>query len=247
VPRRLPAEAPARRPPYFWWLLANAVAASFAFLSWAVCLHVFGHPEIPRNYRLLQKIGRAPEIKSYTVLTAPNVAALDPRELYGRFFPLDDAERARLNPVLMRNYLTNFERPLMLNYIQGDFRIEQVRVLDDGDVLSPGFAVRARAMVKPDDFTEAAPYPVVIEYLFSTPRVEMAGQLAEGDTLEVRKSPNCAAILHVAHTVEADQTALLLTVVPIATGPYRIDGEKPFDIEIPERIDPGGALPVFGN
>ena len=247
MPRRPPAESPSRRPPYLWWLLANALAASFAFLSWAVCLHVFGHPEIPRNYRLLQKIGRAPEIKRHTVLDAPNVAALDPRDLYGRFFPLDEAARDRLNPVLIRNYLTNFERPLMLNYIQGDYRIEQVRVLGKGDFLSPGFAVRARAMVKPDDFTEAAPYPVVIEYLFPTPRVEMAGRLAEGDMLEVRKSPNCAAILHVAQTVEADQTALLLTVVPIACGPYRIDDGEPFDIEIPERVDPGGALPVFGD
>ena len=235
------------RPPYFWWLLANALALCFAVISWALCLHVFGHPEIPRNYHFLEKIGRAPELKRHTVLDAPNVAALDPRDLYRRFFALDEEARERLNTVLMRNYLTNFERPLMLSYIQGDYHVEQSRILGAEDFLTPGFAVRARAMVKPDDFTEAAPYPVVIEYLFPTPQVEMAGVFNEGDTLEVRKSPNCAAILHIARTLEDDEPALLLTVVPIAYGPYRIDEHTSFDIEVPERLNPGAVFPLFGN
>lgn len=246
MPRPLD-DRPARRPAYFWWLLANALALSFAFLSWALCLHVFGHPEIPRNYRLLVKIGRAPELKRFTVLDAPNVSALDPRDLYSRFFALEDSSRERLNNVLLRNYLANFERPLMLTYIQGDYRIERVRMLDAGDFLTPGFAVRARAQVKPDDFTEAAPYPVVIEYLFSTPQVGMAELFTEGDILEVRKSPNCAAILHVSRILEDDQPALLLTVVPIAYGPYKIDGTRRFTIELPERLNPGAALPLFEN
>jgi hypothetical protein len=244
VPRLSDAPPPSR-PPYFWWLLANALALSFAVISWALCLHVFGHPEIPRNYRFLEKIGRAPVLKRHTVLDAPNVAALDPRDLYNRFFALDEPSRERLNAVLMRNYLTNFERPLMLTYIQGDYRVEQARKLDENDVLTPGFVVRARAMVKPDDFTEAAPYPVAIEYLFPTPAVGMADVFHQGDMLDVRKSPNCAAILHIDRVLENDEPVLLLTVVPIAYGPYRIDESTTFDIEVPERIHPGGALPLF--
>ncbi len=243
---RLSDDPPPSRPPYLWWFLANALALSFAVLSWALCLHVFGHPEIPRNYLILEKIGRAPELKRHTVLDAPNVAALEPRELYNRFFALDEPSRDRLNTVLMRNYLTNFQRPLMLTYIQGDYAIEQIRVLDENDFLTPGFAVRARAMVKPDDFTEAAPYPVVIEYLFPTPETDMAGRFSNGDTLEVRKSPNCAAILHIARTIENDEPALLLTVVPIAYGPYRIDEETTFDIEVPMHLNPGAEFPLFG-
>lgn len=244
MPRPLD-DPPPRRPPYFWWLLANALALCFAVVSWTFCLHVFGNPEIPRNYELLEKIGRAPELKRYTVLDAPNVAALDPRELYRKFFALDGDARERLNSVLIRNYLTNFERQLMLTYIQGDYRVEHTRVLVEGDVLAPGFAVRARAMVKPDDFTEAAPYPVVIEYIFPTPQTAIAAEFNEGDTLEVHKSPNCAAILHIARTIEDDEPALLLTVVPIAYGPYKIDDDIGFDIEVPERLNPGAKLPVF--
>lgn len=243
---RLSDDPPPSRPPYFWWLLANALALCFAIISWALCLHVFGHPEIPRNYQFLEKIGRAPVLKPYTVLDAPNVAALDPRDLYRRFFALDEPDRERLNAVLLRNYLTNFERPLMLTYIQGDYRVEQARPLDESDFMTPGFVVRARAMVKPDDFTEAASYPVVIEYLYPTPQMEMAGVFNAGDMLEIRKSPNCAAILHISRTLEDDEPALRLTVVPIAYGPYRIDENTAFDIEVPERLNPGAGFPLFG-
>jgi len=236
-----------RRPPYFWWLLANILALCFAVLSWAACLHVFGNPEIPRNYQFLERIGRAPELKRHTILDAPNANALAPRELYRKFFGIDDADRGRLNSLLLRNYLTNFERPLMLTYIQGEFRIDDVRPLDDDDFLTPGIAVRARAMVQPDDFTEALPYPVVVEYLFPTPDVSMAGVFNSGDILEVRKSPNCAAVLHVARTLADDEPAVLLTVVPIAYGPYQVEGGPAFDIEPPTRLNPGGRMPKFDD
>lgn len=216
-------------------------------LSWAVCLHVFGNPEIPRNYQLLERIGRAPELKRHTILDAPNATALAPRELYRKFFGLDENDRTRINSLLLRNYLTNFERPLMLTYIQGDFRIDEVRTLDADDFLTPGFAVRARAMVQPDDFTEAMPYPVVVEYLFPTPDIAMASAFGSGDILEVNKSPNCAAVLHVARTLVDDEPAVLLTVVPIAYGPYQIEDGPTFEIEPPARLNPGGRLPKFAD
>jgi len=242
---RLKDDPPPGRPPYFWWFLANALALAFAVLSWALCLHVFGHPEIPRNYRFMEKLGRAPELKRHTVLTAPNVPALSPRDLYGRFFSLDAPSRDRLNAVLMRNYLTNFQRSLMLTYVQGEFRVEETRVLDEADFINPGFVVRARAMVKPDDFTEAAPYPVIIDYIFPTPHVDMTSAFNPGDILEVRKNPNCAAIIHIDLGLDDDEPVLILAVVPIAYGPYQPDEYTQFDIEVPKRANPGGRFPLF--
>ena len=73
-----------------------------------------------------------------------------------------------MNSQLVRNYLTNFDRPLALTYIEGDYQVEQVRELDPTDFLDPGIVIRAKAMVKPDDFTKPTPYPVLIEYVFPT-------------------------------------------------------------------------------
>ena len=47
-----------KRPPIFWWILANLLAGAFAVASWTVCLYVFNFPERARNYELLRKLER---------------------------------------------------------------------------------------------------------------------------------------------------------------------------------------------
>lgn len=244
--RKKPTEdlAP-RRPAYFWWFLANALALCFAIVSWVVCLNIFGNPENPRNYGILKKLGRLPELRRYTVLDVPNGNALAPSELYGKYFGLDDNKRNRLNKLLMRNYMRNFNKNLLLTYVEGDFQVADVRKLVPGDFLQPGFAIRARAMVKQDDFTEAAGFPVVIEYVFPTADKTAADTFSVGDTLEVNKNPNCAAVVHVAKVVVDDEPALLLTVIPIAYGPYRVGSANSFSIEPPEELNPAAGLPVW--
>ena len=245
MPRAIEEPAP-RRPAYFWWLLANALALCFAVVSWTVCLHVFGNPEIPRNYEILRKIGRLPEIERHTVLDVPNGNLLDPRGLYSRFFPLEGKPLERLNTRLLRNYLTNFEQPLALTYIEGEYEVERVRQLGPRDFIAHGFVIRARAMVKPDDFTKAAPYPVVIDHVFPTRQKAAANQFRPGDILGIEKSPNCAAILHIGHIESADGEPLLcLTVLPIAYGTYRAGDEARFEVEPPELVNPGAKFPMF--
>jgi hypothetical protein len=243
VPRTIEEPAP-RRPPYFWWLLANALALCFAVVSWMVCLHVFGNPEIPRNYEILRKLGRLPELKRYTVLDVPNGTLLDAKGLYSKFFPLTGDRLSRVNSQLMRNYLTNFESPLMLTYIEGDYQVEKIRALGPSDFINTGFAIRARALVKPDDFTKPAPFPVLIEYIFPT-KENAAKAFRPDDILTIKKSPNCAAIVHAARVQEGDEQLVCLTVIPIAYGPYRIGDDITFGIDPPEQVRPGAAFPVF--
>ncbi len=244
MPRVLDAPPP-RRPAYFWWLLANALALCFAVASWTVCLHVFGNPEIPRNHEILRKIGRLPELKRHTVLDVPNGNLLDPKGLYSRFFPLTGEQLARFNSRLMRNYLTNFERPLALTYIEGDYQVEKVSELGSTDFITRGFAIRARALVKPDDFTKPAPYPVVIDYVFPTAETAAAGDFRPGDILSVRKSPNCAAIIHIERVLDGDDPLVCLTVIPIAYGPYRVGEDITFGIEPPAEVNPAVRFPLF--
>ncbi len=244
MPRKI-EEPPPSRPAYYWWLLANALALCFAVISWAVCLHVFGNPEIPRNYRILGKLGRLPEMKRYTVLDVPDGNALAPRELYRKFYGLKAEDLERANALLMRNYLTNFDRPLMLTYIEGDYQVERTRILGESDFLSPGFAIRAQALVNPDDFTKAAPYPVLIEYVFPTGQTAAASSFQTGDVLEVKKSPNCAVVVHVTKVQFEDEPTLCLTVIPIAYGDYQIGDSGTFGIEPPAALKPAAGFPIF--
>lgn len=242
---RIIEEPPPRRPAYFWWLLANLLALCFAVISWMLCLHVFGNPEVPRNYEILRKLGRLPELKRYTVLDVPNGSLLDPKGQYAKFAGLGDEPLQRLNSRLMRNYLTNFDKPLALTYIEGEYRIEQTRPLGPDDFIGQGFVVRARALVRPDKFTQPVPFPVLIDYVFPTSDPAAARSLRPGDVLEVRKSPNCAAILHIDRVAEQDDTLVCLTVVPIAYGPYSVGGEATFAIEPPVEVRPGASFPLF--
>ena len=244
---RIVEEPPPSRPAYFWWLLANALALCFAIVSWAVCLHVFGHPEIPRNYEILGKLGRSPVLKRYTVLDVPNGNALAPKELYKRYFGYTEEQRVRANSLLMRNYLTNFDRPLLLNYVEGDYQVGEIRKLGEKDFFDPGVVIRAQALVKPDDFTKPMPYPVFIEYVFPTLQAEVAGSFKSGDILEVKKSPNCAAVVHISKIIHEDEPALLLTVIPIAYGSYQIGDAGSFPIEPPVKLRPAAGFPVFKN
>lgn len=244
MPRK-PPEEPKRRPPYFWWLLANGLALSFAVLSWAFCLYVFGNPEIPRNYEILRKLKRIPEMKRYTVLDVPNGDVIDPRAQFSKFVRMSDENLEKLNKRLMRNYIHNFEQPLLLNYIEGEYQVEKLRRLQPGDLISAGFAVRARALVKPDDSSKPAPYPVAIEYIYPTKQAEAMDFYRAGDLLSISKSPNCAAVLHVAKMQLDGEPVVYLTVVPIAYGSYRVGAKNAaFHIEPPEGIHPGADFPV---
>jgi hypothetical protein len=245
VPRVIQEPAP-RRPAYFWWLLANALALSFAVLSWSVCLHVFGNPEVPRNYGILRKIGRLPEIERYSALDAPDGNLLDPRGLYSRFYPLGGERLEQLNARMMRNYLTNFQQPLALTYIEGDFEVLKARELVAGDFIGDGFVVRARAMVKPDDFTKPAPFPLLIDHIFPTLESDAVREFRPGDILSIRKSPNCAAIIRIGRANDEDGDSLLcLTVAPIAYGPYRVGDHATFGIEPPRHVNPGASFPLI--
>jgi len=234
-----------RRPAYFWWLLANILAACFALISWALCLHIFGNPEIPRNYEILKKLGRLPELKRYTVLDVPNGNALNPTELYGKFFGISEEKREKLNSLLLRNYMRNFEKNLLLTYIEGEFQVVDLRELEVGDFIYPGFVIRAQAMVRPDDFSEAIGFPVVIEYLFPSENADAVDRFSIGDVLEVSKNPNCAAVINVSKAIVEDEPALQLTVVPIAYGSYRVGSEQSFAIEPPAVLNPAASLPIW--
>jgi len=244
VPRTV-EEPPPSKPAYFWWGLANAIALCLAIVSWVVCLHVFRHPENPRNYEILRKLHRLPEIKHRELLSAPAAEALGPKDLYRKFFGLDERRTKKLNDALLRNYLTNFDRPLLLNYVEGSYRVEAVRPLEEKDFLQPGFVVRARAMVKPDEYTPPAPYPVVIEYVFPTAHQAAFSWFKPGDLLTVSKTPNCAAVLHVAKIVGGEEPMLCVTAVPIVYGAYQVGGNRSFEIGVPEKLQPGDKFPLF--
>lgn len=242
---RIVAELPPSRPSYFWWLLINVLALCFAVISWFFCLHLFGNPELPRNYRILAKIGRIPVLKRFTVSEVPHGSLLPPKELYQKFFNNSESRLVHLNALLLRNYLTNFDESSLVTYVEGDFQIMKVRPLKKGEFMDSGIAVQAQAMVKPDDFTKPVLYPVWIEYIFPTEQEEMARLFKVGEILSVQKSPHCAVVLHVAKYPPQEESGLLFSVVPIAYGSYAVGEAGSFELDPPNLLHLARAFPIF--
>jgi hypothetical protein len=232
------------RPAYFWWLLANALAICFAVISWAVCLDVFGNPEVPRNYEVLRKLKRLPVLKRYSLTDVPNGNSLTPKELYQKYFGYSTAEASSVNSLLMRNYLSNFDRPLLLAYVEGDYQVTDVRKLNATDFFYPGVVIRAQALVKPDDFTKPLPYPIFIEYLVPTSHAENISAIKIDSVVSLKKSPHCAAVIHTSKVLNQGDMALLLTVTPIVYGTSQL-GDAVFELEPPAQLRPAAKFPAF--
>jgi len=234
-----------RSPAFYWWTLANVLSLCLAVLSWLLCLHVFRHPEIPRNYEILRKLHRTQPPAPLAELEAPPGEAADPRAFYRRYAALSPDDLKLFNAAVMRNYLSNLKEKKLIQYAEGNYRVEEVRKLGPGDLFQPGFAVRAHAMVAPDEFTQPAPWPVVIEYLFPTSDAKAAGWIVPGDMLSISKFPNCAMLLHVARIEGGDTPVMCLTVVPIAFGNFQVGKDRTFTLQAPAELNPAGPLPVF--
>ncbi len=236
-----------RRGHYYWWLLANTVAACLAVLSWLLTLHVFGHPEIPQFYDLISKLGRAEPPVGFTLQEAPPGEAADPQKLYTRYAELPEDKTATLNRALMRNYLTGLKQPDLIQYVEGTLEVVETRDLGPDDLFSEGFAVRGRAMVRPDEFTQPVPYPVVIDYLFPTANTAARKWFVPGDQLKISKIPNCAMLLHVGRAIDGDTPLVVLSVVPLVMTEYQVGEDRRFSLKTPETLDPGARLPAFGT
>lgn len=234
-----------RKRHYYAWLLANTVAACVAVLSWLLTLHVVNHPEIPKYYALISKLGLAKEPVGFTLQQAPPGDAADPTKLYRRYAALDAPTTHRLNRALIRNYITGLGEGELIQYIEGSLKVLHVRKLRDDDLFTEGFAVRARAMIRPDEFSEPAPYPVLIDYLFPTPDTGARNWFKEGDLLEVKKIPNCAMVLHVDRDQDGDTPTVILTVVPIVMGEYQVGENLRFHLRKPEALNPSAPFPIF--
>lgn len=240
-----------KRPPLFWWLLANILAIAFAISAWIVCLNLFRDPTHPTSYKLMMKVGRIDPLESFTRektkdgVRVPNPQkVLNAQELEIQFQSYSNSDLEAINQELKRAYLTNFKKPKFLTYVTGEFRIIGVKSLTESDFLRSGVIVKAQALVRPDAVADPIPYPVFIECLFPSENASPES-FQVGNTLMLEKQRDCAAILNVGTTEFEDRSALFLTLVPLAAGNYQPEGGASFKISPPEMANLEGSLPAF--
>ena len=234
-----------RRPPWFWWLLILILSSCFAVLSWSLCISIFHHPEIPKNYEILRYFDRLPEPKAYTSQTAPEHPAGTATALRKSYLDFTEEDLSVVNTSLLQSYLTNFREATFCSYLKGHYKVTSSRKLTKDDIISDGFAVQFRAYIQPDEYTELSPYPVIVEIIFPTPYADSYKGFHKGDMLELEITPHFASLLHVGKvTMPEDDTIIVLTAVSLASK-LRPPHEGPFDLVPPKELKLNATLPLF--
>lgn len=233
------------RPPWFWWFLGLILASCFSILCWSLCIAIFNNPEVPRNYEILRKLGRLPEHKAYTSQTAPKHPTASAPTLRKSYLEFNEQQLATVNRSLLHSYLTNFRERNFCAYLEGDYQVINTRKLTHDDIISKGFAVQLRAFIQPDEYSDPAPYPVIVEIIFPTPYADSHKGFHKDDMIELGIYPQFASVLFVSKLQqENDDTFVVVTAVSLASK-IRPPHEGPFDLVPPEKINLGAALPLF--
>src|SRR6266576_4296223 len=99
-----------RRINYFAWTVVILLLTGGAFAAWFSGIYIFGQPERPESYRILQKLHKLDAPKRFELTAAPAGEFLTAKQLYDRYVALSPTELATVNAALVRNYIRNFQQ-----------------------------------------------------------------------------------------------------------------------------------------
>src|SRR5438128_8313246 len=92
-----PYARPRRRINYFAWTVAILLLTGGAFAAWLLSFYIFGQPERPESYRVLQKLHKVEAPKRFELTVAPAGEFLSAKQLYDRYASMGTAELAKTN------------------------------------------------------------------------------------------------------------------------------------------------------
>jgi hypothetical protein len=230
--------APKKRDNLFLWTVLILLLIGVAFACWLGSFYVFGHPEQPKAYRLLQKIKPLPPPIRFEVTAAPPGEFLSAQRLFERFSKYTRLELERENASLLRDYLKNYkETKKLVPYVTGRFNIVETRELGPQDFFDSGVVSLAQSVDYPQ---------TLIEHLYTAPAENVPAlrdMLQRGLDMNVKRSDDCAAVLHAARLPDGK---MKFTVLSVLYGTYGVkQGTGMFSLEPPRDIHIEAGLPFI--
>src|SRR5437868_15346956 len=233
-----PYGRPRRRINYFAWTLAILLLTAFAFAAWLGSFYVFWQPERPDSYRLLKKLHRIDLPRRFELTAAPAGEFLNPKQLHDRYAALGSAELVKLNSLLARNYIRNFQQVHgLVPYVVGRFRIIDVRRLGPADVFTSGMVALAAAIDNGE---------LLMEHVYPADERDlplMRQTLIPGLEIKLERAHDISAVIHTDRTVDG---RVLITVMPLLYGTYTVTrGPGTFTLEPPLDLNLAAGWPLF--
>src|SRR6266545_2806143 len=227
-----------RRTNYFAWTVAILLLTGFALAAWLGSFYIFNQPERPDSYRILQRLHKIEAPKRFELTAAPAGEFLNSRQLYERYSEIGNAELARTNAELARNYIRNYQQVRgLVPYVVGRYKIVAVRELGPGDVFTSGMVALTNAVDNGELLMEHL-YPANPEAL-----PLMKQTLNVGLEIKLERSHDISSVLHAERLADG---RMMITAVPLLYGSYTVTrGLGTFRLEPPLSLNLVGGWPLF--
>ena len=221
----------------FLWTVVILLLVGLAFACWLGSYYVFGHPEKPDSYRILQKLHKLEPPKRYEVTQAPAGEFLTPQRAYEKYATLSRFDLERENQAMLRDYINNFQATKRLvPYITGRYTIMSAYELKSSDFFGSGAVALTQSVDFPQTLVEHV-YPAGERTL-----PVLGKMLATGLDIKMERTMDLSAIIRVTRLFDG---RLQFTVVPLLYGSYALkDGTGSFSLEPPSILNPAAGLPI---
>ncbi|HSH39066.1 MAG TPA: hypothetical protein VK993_09795, partial [Chthoniobacterales bacterium] len=228
---------PRRKVNYFVWTITILLLIGVTLAAWIGSYYIFGQPERPDSYKVLQKLGKIEQPKRFQLTAAPAGEFLTPKQLFERYGEMRSAELAKTNGELARYYIRNFQQVRAVTYVVGRFTIMQSRELTPDDLFPSGMVALTNAVDYGELLMEhvypAAPQNVPV----------MKQTLVTGLEIKLDRSHDLSAVIH---TERLGDGRLLITAVPLLYGTYtQTQGRGMFSLEPPFSLNMMAGFPLF--
>ena len=233
-----PYARPRRRTNYFVWTVVILLLTGFALAAWLGSFYIFNQPERPDSYRILQRLHKIEPTKRFELTAAPAGEFLNPKDLYERYSEMGNAELARTNGELARNYIRNYQQVRgLVPYVVGRYKIVAARELGPGDVFTSGMVVLTNAVDNGELLMEHL-YPASPEAL-----PLMKQTLNVGLEIKLERSHDISSVIHAERLADG---RMMITAVPLLYGSYTVTrGLGTFRLEPPLSLNLAAGWPLF--
>ena len=233
-----PYARPRRRTNYFAWTVVILLLIGFALAAWLGSFYIFNQPERPDSYRILQRLHKIEQPKRFELTAAPPGEFLNSKQLYERYSGMGNAELARTNGELARNYIRNYQMVRgLVPYVVGRYKIVAARELGPGDVFTSGMVALTNAVDNGELLMEHL-YPANPEAL-----PLMKQTLNVGLEIKLERSHDISSVIHAERLVDG---RMMITAVPLLYGSYTVTrGLGTFRLEPPLSLNLVAGWPLF--
>ncbi len=227
-----------RRINYFAWTLAILLLTGFALAAWLGSFYIFNQPERPDSYRILQKLHKVEPPRRFELTAAPAGEFLNAKQLFDRYSVMGEAELAKTNAELARNYIRNFQQVRgLVPYVVGRYVIMEARELGAHDLFTSGVVALTGAIENGELLMEHV-------YTADARTVPLMNQtLNPGLEIKLERTHDLSAVIHVERLTDG---RIMLTAVPLLYGEYTImHGSGTFRLEPPLSLNLEAGWPLF--